>query len=118
MSALTTFPASCKIDDQVIKAEEVTSTGVIDDNLKLLMEYYDNLYDDHSIAVCPINSKIQAVSATLAWEIYPDIQLTFPVPVRYLPKRFSKEWRDTFVIELDVALSARRFAKPRGAHAQ
>lgn len=98
------------IDDLLLKTEEVTSTGKIDDNLNLLLEYYEYLYDDHVLCVCPTNSKIQAVASVLAWERYPDIQLTFPIPVQYLPKKFSVECRNTFAIDLGE-LSASRLGE-------
>jgi hypothetical protein len=97
------------IDRQLVATEELSSTSEISDNLRLLLRYYDYLYDDHIISVCPINSKMQAVAATLAWEIYPDIQLNFPVPVKYLAKRFSVDARDTFAINLGVSPLGRRF---------
>lgn len=98
-----------RIDTQIMKTEEVSSASDVIDNLKLLMKYYEYLYDDHVISVCPLNSKMQAVASALAWETYPDIQLSFPVPAEYLPKRFSVEWRDTFVIDLGVSPLAQRF---------
>lgn len=101
------------IDDQLLKTEEVTSTGEVGDNLKLLLEYYGYLYDDHVLCVCPTNSKIQAVASVLAWERYPDIQLTFPIPVEYLPKKFTIECRDTFAIDLGES-SASRLGKNLG----
>lgn len=88
------------IDDQLMKTEEITSTGEVEHNLRLLLQYYDHLYDDHVICVCPTNSKIQAVASALAWERYPDIQLTFPIPAEYLPTKFSIEYRNTFRIDL------------------
>jgi hypothetical protein len=97
------------IDDQLKRTEEKASTADVGDNLALLLKYYEYLYDDHTIAVCPINSKIQAVAATLAWETYPDIQLNFPIPAQYLPKRFSLDSRETFSIDLGCSPAARRF---------
>jgi len=88
------------LDRTVTSTEERISTSEIGDNLALLLTYYDHLYDDHLLAVCPNNSKMQAVASVLAWETYPDIQLCFAIPVEYLPARFSKEYRDTFAIDL------------------
>ena len=93
----------------LMKTEEVSSTGEIGDNLSLLLKYYEYLYDDHVLCVCPANSKMQAVACALAWELYPDIQLNFPVPAEYLPKSFSLEWRDTFAIDLGISRVAQRF---------
>lgn len=97
------------IDDQVKKTEEKSSTSEVDDNLALILRYYEYLYDDHTIAVCPINSKVQSVAAALAWETYPDIQLNFPIPAQYLPQQFTVSWRRTFMIDLGCSLVARRF---------
>ena len=72
-----------------VRAEEVVSTLDIDANITLLNKYYEMLYDDHSICIAPICSKMQAVAAYLLWERYRDIQLAFPLPVKYLPKRFT-----------------------------
>jgi hypothetical protein len=67
------------------------------------------MYDDHVICVCPTNSKMQAIASALAWEIYPDIQLNFPIPAEYLPKKFSVESRESFVIELGLSNLGARF---------
>jgi hypothetical protein len=98
-----------RADEQLKKTEAVSSTSNISDNLKLLLEYYDYLYDDHVICVCPINSKMQAVASALAWETYPDIQLNFPIPAEYLAGRFSVKSRDTFIIDLGFPPAVRRF---------
>ncbi|MFT3784158.1 MAG: hypothetical protein QM790_19290 [Nibricoccus sp.] len=97
-------------DEQVKHAEEQTSTSNVDDNLSLIVNYYEHLYDDHTLAVSPINSKIQAVAAVIAWETYPDIQLNFPIPAEYLPHQFSTSWGKTYAISLGTSVSARRFA--------
>jgi hypothetical protein len=97
------------IDRQLLKTEEHTSTSQIDDNLELLLDYYKYIFDDHVLCVCPTNSKMQAVASALAWEIYPDIQLAFPVPAEYLPKKFSLKWRDTFAIDLGLPPLTQRF---------
>jgi hypothetical protein len=91
-----------RIDEQLVKTEEVTSTADVGSNLQLLFDYYEYLYDDNVLCVCPTNSKLQAVASALAWERYPDIQLNFPVPTEYLPGRFSVESRSTFAIDLGV----------------
>ena len=97
------------VDPQIMKVDEESSASEIDDNLQLLLEYYEYLYDDHVLSICPINSKMQAVASALAWETYPDIQLVFPIPITYLPKTFSVKSRDTFLIDLGLATVAQRF---------
>lgn len=91
-----------RIDEQLVKTEEVTSTADVGSTLRLLFDYYEHLYDDNVLCVCPTNSKLQAVASALAWERYPDIQLNFPIPTEYLPSRFSVESRSTFAIDLGV----------------
>jgi hypothetical protein len=79
--------------------------------LQLLLRYYEFLFDDNVMCVCPTNSKMQAVAAALAWETFPDIQLNFPVPTIYLPTRFSVEWRDTFSVELGLPPQAQQWGR-------
>lgn len=95
--------------NQISKTKEVLPTYDVGANMVRLFEYYEHLYDDHVLCVCPINSKIQAVAAALVWETYPDIQLAFPMPTEYLPKRFSVDARETFAIDLGVAPKVRQF---------
>ena len=97
------------IDNQLMKTEEVVLASEVDTNLRILLEYYEYLYDDHVLCVCPTNSKMQAVASALAWETYPDIQLNFPIPADFLAKKFSIESRDTFVIDLGLSSAAQRF---------
>lgn len=98
-----------RINAELTKTDEVSSTSEITDNLKLLLKYNEYLYDDYVLCVCPLNSKMQAVASVLAWETYLDIQLNFPIPAEYLAKRFSVEWRDTFAIDLGCSPTAQRF---------
>jgi|SRR5580698_4454957 hypothetical protein len=70
-------------------ASEVVSTLDPRESLRLLSEYYGFLFNDHNIAIAPICSKMQCVATYLFWERYRDVQLVFPLPVTYLPRRFS-----------------------------
>jgi hypothetical protein len=99
----------CRVDDQMMKTDEIRSTSDIGDNLRLLLQYYEYLYDDNVICVSPTNSKMQAIASALAWETYPDIQLNFPIPTEYLPTRFSIKSRDTFAIELGLSPRAQQW---------
>lgn len=83
-----------------IRSEEVTSTLSVSENYQLLYEYYEMLYGDHNICISPINSKMQTVATYLIWETFKDIQLVFPLPIRYLPKRFSEAAGKTFHMRL------------------
>jgi hypothetical protein len=73
----------------VPRAEEAVVTADIPQLCTLFEEYYSMLYDDMSIVLCPINSKLQTVATYLFWERYRDVQLCFPLPVQYLPSRSS-----------------------------
>jgi hypothetical protein len=77
-------------------AVETVSTLSLDINMALLDQYYSMLYDDYNICVAPVCSKMQAVATYLVWERYRDIQLVFPLPVRYLDKRFTMGEGKTF----------------------
>jgi hypothetical protein len=77
-------------------ATEIVSTLDPIQSIRLLNTYYSFLFADHNIAVAPICSKMQCVASYLFWERYRDVQLVFPLPVTYLPRRFSEGCRDTF----------------------
>ena len=77
-------------------ASEVVSTLDPKESLQILSEYYGFLFNDHNIAIAPICSKMQCVATYLFWERYRDVQLVFPLPVTYLPKRFSIGCGSTF----------------------
>lgn len=77
-------------------SSEIVSTLDPLESLRLLNLYYAYLFADHNIAVSPICSKMQCVACYLFWERYRDVQLVFPIPVTYLPYRFSVGHRHTF----------------------
>jgi hypothetical protein len=84
----------------VERAEEEFSTTAVMNVLGVLAEYYDMLYDDMSIVIAPINSKLHTLAAYLFWEARRDVQLTFPLPVRYLASRSSKGIGSLYAVEL------------------
>lgn len=73
-----------------IRAEEEVSTLDVEPTLELIEKYYDMLCDDHNICICSNCSKMQTVAVFLAWERNRDVQLAFPLPMHYLPRRSSK----------------------------
>jgi len=75
---------------------EVVSTLDPLESLRLLTEYYKYLFADHNIAVSPVCSKMQCVAAFLLWERFRDVQLVFPLPISYLPTRFSSGIGSTY----------------------
>jgi hypothetical protein len=82
-----------------VSEEEVQTLGV-GDSLDLITTYYEMLFDNHNIVIAPIGSKMQTVAAFLAWERFRDIQIVYPVPVSYLPRRFSRGVGTTFWLRL------------------
>ena len=81
-------------------ASEIVSTLDPLESMRLLGKYYGFLFADHNIAVSPVCSKMQCVACYLFWERYRDVQLVFPLPVSYLPRRFSRGYRETFQFTL------------------
>jgi|ERR1700733_2208504 len=83
-------------------AVETVSTLNPTESLELLGRYYGFLFGDHNFAVSPICSKMECVACYLFWERYRDAQIVFPLPVTYLPHRFSDGYRDTFQFVLPI----------------
>ena len=81
-------------------AYETVSTFDPLDSLKLLNTYYGFLFADHNITISPVCSKMQCISCYLMWERYRDTQLVFPLPVSYLPRRFSLGYSNTYCFVL------------------
>ncbi len=69
----------------------------------MLNKFYGFMFADHNIAVAPICSKMQGVACYLFWERYRDVQLVFPLPVSYLPRRFSAGVGETYQFALPDA---------------
>jgi hypothetical protein len=82
-------------------------------SLRLLNVYYGFLFANHNIAVAPICSKMQCVASYLFWERYRDVQLVFPLPVTYLPYRFSRSHRHTFQFTLPTTTEMARVVSAR-----
>jgi hypothetical protein len=91
-------------------ASETVSTLNPLQSLRLLNSYYGFLFANHNIAVAPICSKMQCVASYLFWERYRDVQLVFPLPVTYLPYRFSRRHRHTFQFTLPATTEMARLA--------
>lgn len=66
---------------------ETVSTQDVDEAINLLDEYYTYLIDDYDLIVSPICSKMQSLAVYLFWERYPEVQLSFPIPIGYNPER-------------------------------
>jgi len=77
------------IADSRPTAVEVVSTFNVGSVMQLVEQYYGFLFGDHNIALAPLCSKFQCVACYLMWERFRDIQLVFPLPVSYVPQRFS-----------------------------
>jgi len=81
-------------------AHEDVETGDLDSVLACLTQYYDNMYDDHDFIIAPVCSKIQTVASFLFWERFPEVQLVFPLPIGYNPKRSPAGIGSTYVYKL------------------
>lgn len=79
---------------------EIVSTLDAQESLDILENYYEMLFDDHNFVIAPVCSKMQTVATYLTWEKYRDIQLVFPMPISYLPGRFSTGSDATYVFDL------------------
>lgn len=101
-------------------AEETVSTLDPWATLTILQTYYRYLFSDHNLAIAPICSKMQTVATYLFWEQYRDIQVVFPLPVRYLPNEYSAGVGRFFTFSLprsiEISDFLRAVGKPRGAH--
>lgn len=84
-------------------AREIVSTLNPLEALSMLNKFYGFMFADHNIAVAPICSKMQGVACYLFWERYRDVQLVFPLPVSYLPRRFSAGVGETYQFALPDA---------------
>ena len=92
-------------------ADEVVTTLDPVETLVLLSRYYDYLFADHNLAVAPICSKMQCVGCYLFWERFRDVQLVFPLPITYLPKKFSSEHGQTFLFRLPGGADVARMVR-------
>ncbi len=52
-------------------------------HMDLLTEYYNYLYDQYDMVLVPVHSKMQTLACYLFWEMYSDVQVVFPIPIRY-----------------------------------
>jgi hypothetical protein len=84
----------------VSRAEEALLTTQVAEMCDLLDEYYSMLYDDMAVVLAPINSKLHTIACFLFWERFRDVQISFPIPVRYLPARSSKGVGSMYLVEL------------------
>ncbi len=71
-------------------AKEIVSTLNVRESFDALELYYHYLFDDFDFAIAPVCSKMQTVAAYLFWERYKEIQLLFPLPIKYTFERRPK----------------------------
>jgi len=84
----------------VERAEEALLTTQVADVCEVLELYYSMVYDDMAVVLAPLNSKLHTIACYLFWELYRDVQLSFPLPVRYIPARSSRGVGRTYRVEL------------------
>lgn len=81
-------------------AIEVVPTHDVDASLRILERYYEYLIDDFDLIISPVCSKIQIIAAFLFWEKYPEVQVSFPLPIGYNPENRPKGKGRTAVLSL------------------
>jgi hypothetical protein len=86
-------------------AVEVVPTWDVNVCVSKLEEYYNFLIDDYDLTVSAICSKMQTVASFLFWERYPEVQVTFPLPIGYDPERCPRGVDATYVLELPGRLT-------------
>lgn len=89
-------------------AIETVSTLEVEESINLLEEYYNFLIDDYDLTISPVCSKMQSLATFLFWERYPEVQITFPLPIGYDPERRPTGISTSYFIKLPPRLS---FAK-------
>lgn len=93
-------------------AVEIVSTRDIEKTIAILEEYYKYLIDDYDLTIAPVCSKMQSLATFIFWERYPEVQVTFPIPIGYDPERRPRGVGETYSIELPGRLSFRNGELP------
>jgi hypothetical protein len=86
-------------------ATEVVPTWDVNACVAKLEEYYNFLIDDYDLTVAPVCSKMETVASYLFWERYPEVQITFPLPIGYDPERRPKGVGATYCLDVPGKLS-------------
>ncbi|MBY2937190.1 hypothetical protein [Rhizobium leguminosarum] len=86
-------------------ATEKCSTQSIVENVELLERYYDYIIDDYDLTIAPICSKMQTIATYIFWEKYPEVQVTFPLPIGYDPARRPRGIASTYAVKLPGRLA-------------
>jgi len=81
-------------------AVETVSTLNLLDSIKVLEDYYKNIFEDYDLTIAPICSKMQVVATYLFWEKYKEVQLVFPQPIDYDREYAPKGIGKTFITVL------------------
>ena len=81
-------------------AIETVETQKVSESLELLERYYNYLIDDFDLVIAPVCSKMQVIATFLFWERYPEVQVTFPIPIGYDPDFRPRGVGDTFSVTL------------------
>jgi len=89
-------------------AVEMVSTQNINECLAVLEEYYNYIIGDYELTISPVCSKLQTIASFIFWERYPEVQITFPLPIGYDPQRSPKGIGETYVLEIPGRLTFSR----------
>jgi len=85
-------------------AKEYVCTQNVNDSVAILEEYYNYLIDDFDVTIAPLGSKLQTVACFLFWERYPEIRVTFPLPIGYDPAQSPVGFDKTFILKIPSRL--------------
>jgi hypothetical protein len=61
----------------------------------------DNFYNKFNIYLAPLGSKMQTVGSLLFWHRHKGTSIIFSQPKKYFNKKYSKGYRDTFLISYE-----------------
>jgi hypothetical protein len=86
-------------------AVEEVSTRDVGECMAVLEEYYNFTVDDYDLTIAPVCSKMQTIASFLFWEKYPEVQVTFPLPIGYDPDRRPRGVESTYALELPGRLT-------------
>jgi hypothetical protein len=68
-----------RVDEVIAVAHLVASTFDYDETARILIDAYSKYGETHKILVAPIGSKLQTVAVFLSMQVWPDVQIVYPV---------------------------------------
>ena len=87
-----------------ISEEEIqyeVSTFNYTETLKILEKLYQQKWNKCNITLALNGSKMQAIGSTLFCYLHPDVRVVFAIPKEYNAKQYTKNCRDTWIINIE-----------------